>query len=143
LWKDRGVTATARRIFLFGLASRILKGQTADGSFQPADSDNERQRYKMDFPSRGQSFPEIRRRGLAYVDKTEYVHEIIRIGGCVFLPRPRRFGKSLLAGAMEEPFKGNRKAFEGLWIGASDYGFEEQAVVSLTMDGTFCSAGQL
>ncbi|MDR0354473.1 MAG: AAA family ATPase, partial [Deltaproteobacteria bacterium] len=86
-------------------------------------------------PSDGQDFVSIRKKSLLYVDKTEYIHKIIQPKGNLFLSRPRRFGKSLLLGAMAEVLKGNRELFKGLWIDASGYDFKKHPVVKLTMTG--------
>ncbi|HOL40896.1 MAG TPA: AAA family ATPase, partial [Methanospirillum sp.] len=43
-----------------------------------------------------QSFVEIRTGGYVYVDKTPFLHSLVRSGKYFFLSRPRRFGKSLL-----------------------------------------------
>ena len=42
-----------------------------------------------------QSFEKLRESGFLYVDKTRYIHALVRSGGQYFLSRPRRFGKSL------------------------------------------------
>jgi hypothetical protein len=87
----------------------------------------------LKLPAKGQNFTQIRKENLLYVDKTKYFYPIVTEGGCCFLSRPRRFGKSLLIGALEELFKGNRELFKGLWIDSSDYDFAKRPVVSLTM----------
>ena len=51
-----------------------------------------------------------------YVDKTEYVFNLINTPGRFFLSRPRRFGKSLFVDTLKEIFEGNQKLFEGLYI---------------------------
>ena len=51
-----------------------------------------------------------------YVDKTEYVYNLIKLPGRFFLSRPRRFGKSLFVDTLKEIFEGNQKLFEGLYI---------------------------
>ncbi|OQY26877.1 MAG: hypothetical protein B6244_12235 [Candidatus Cloacimonetes bacterium 4572_55] len=51
-----------------------------------------------------------------YVDKTEYIHQLIHLEKAVFISRPRRFGKSLLISTLEEIFSGHRELFKGLWI---------------------------
>ncbi|MDR2544785.1 MAG: AAA family ATPase [Methanobrevibacter sp.] len=43
-----------------------------------------------------QSFEILRRDDYLYVDKTEYIFNLINNGRIYFLSRPRRFGKSLL-----------------------------------------------
>ncbi|MDR1110353.1 MAG: AAA family ATPase, partial [Deltaproteobacteria bacterium] len=89
----------------------------------------------QDLPSKGQTFSSIRRQNLLYVDKTRPIHEIISTGGCCFLSRPRRFGKSLLLGTMAEIFRGRRELFQGLWIGSPECGhdFIEYPVVHMSL----------
>ncbi len=67
-----------------------------------------------------------------YVDKTEYVYELVRYPkGVYFLSRPRRFGKSLLLSTLHEVFAGHRDLFVGLWLYDSDYQWEEHPVIRL------------
>lgn len=70
----------------------------------------------MKLPIGIQTFSEIRKRGLLYVDKTEHIHSIITSAKYFFLSRPRRFGKSLLLSTMKELYEGQRELFQGLWI---------------------------
>ncbi|MDR3063602.1 MAG: ATP-binding protein [Methanobrevibacter sp.] len=63
-----------------------------------------------------QDFAIIRENDYLYVDKTKYIHEMIKSGDINFLSRPRRFGKSLLISTLKELFEGNKKLFEGLYI---------------------------
>lgn len=63
-----------------------------------------------------QSFEEIRRNGYVYIDKTEYIWNLVESGKVYFLSRPRRFGKSLLVSTMEAYFRGERDLFDGLVI---------------------------
>lgn len=70
----------------------------------------------MKYPVSESSFSEIRKGGYAYVDKTQYVHQLAESGKFFFLSRPRRFGKSLLISTMENYFRGNRELFRGLAI---------------------------
>ncbi|GHU75192.1 ATPase AAA [Spirochaetia bacterium] len=59
-----------------------------------------------------QDFPKIREGGFSYVDKTERIHDLISgSGGCFFLSRPRRFGKSLLCSTLGAIFEGRRELF--------------------------------
>ncbi|MDR1607347.1 MAG: AAA family ATPase, partial [Deltaproteobacteria bacterium] len=89
----------------------------------------------LKLPAQGQSFPQIREDNLLYVDKTKYFYPMLKKGGCYFLSRPRRFGKSLIIGALAELLKGNRELFKGLWIDSSDYDFKKYPVVTLNMVG--------
>ena len=66
-----------------------------------------------------ESFEEIRKTGLYYVDKTELLYDLVgRAGNKVTLfTRPRRFGKTLNMSMMESFFDINRNSkavFEGL-----------------------------
>lgn len=63
-----------------------------------------------------QSFEKLRKSSYLYVDKTQYIHDLIQSGGTYFLSRPRRFGKSLLVSTMEAYFQGKKELFEGLAI---------------------------
>ena len=63
-----------------------------------------------------QSFEKIRRDGFVYVDKTSYIHRLVRDGKPYILSRPRRFGKSLLVSTMRAYFEGRSELFEGLEI---------------------------
>jgi hypothetical protein len=63
-----------------------------------------------------QSFEKLRDDGFVYVDKTAYVWRLAHAGIPVFLSRPRRFGKSLLASTLRAYFEGRRDLFEGLEI---------------------------
>jgi hypothetical protein len=63
-----------------------------------------------------QTFSEIIRRGDLYVDKTQRIGELPRIGKYFFIARPRRFGKSLTLSTIKEIYQGNRALFTGLWI---------------------------
>ena len=58
-----------------------------------------------------------------YVDKTEYIYNLLQPAkGVYFLSRPRRFGKSLLVSTLAALFEGKRELFNGLWIAEqSDY----------------------
>jgi hypothetical protein len=63
-----------------------------------------------------QTFKKLREENRLYVDKTGYVHEIMDMGGCYFMSRPRRFGKSLFLSTLMELAEANRPLFEGTWI---------------------------
>ena len=63
-----------------------------------------------------QSFSILRKNNYLYVDKTEYIYNMVENGRTYFLSRPRRFGKSLFLSTIEELFKGNKELFKGLYI---------------------------
>lgn len=57
-----------------------------------------------------------------YVDKTQYLYNLVRQGRQrYFFSRPRRFGKSLTCSTLDAIFSGKKELFKGLWIGQSDY----------------------
>lgn len=62
----------------------------------------------------------MRRQGFVYVDKTEWIHQLVTEGMYYFLARPRRFGKSLLVSTIKCLFEARRELFVGLWIDASN-----------------------
>ena len=63
-----------------------------------------------------QTFEEIRQGDYLYVDKTALVYQMTHDFKYVFLSRPRRFGKSLLASTLHSYFAGRKELFEGLAI---------------------------
>jgi hypothetical protein len=63
-----------------------------------------------------QDFSEIRTLEKFYLDKTEYIYEILDIGKYFFLSRPRRFGKSLFTSTLNYFFQGRKDLFTGLFI---------------------------
>jgi len=66
-----------------------------------------------------------------YVDKTRHIYELITQGRFYFLSRPRRFGKLLLVSTLKEIFLGNKKLFDSLWIGSSNYKWQKYPVIHL------------
>ena len=82
-----------------------------------------------------QTFRKIIEDNCVYVDKTQYIYNLINGASCYFLSRPRRFGKSLLLDTIGEVFNGNKELFEGLFIYESDYDFKKYPVIRLDMGG--------
>ena len=48
-----------------------------------------------------QTFEKIRGNDMLYIDKTEYIWNMIHLSNYIFLSRPRRFGKSLLVSTLQ------------------------------------------
>lgn len=63
-----------------------------------------------------QNFEKIRNENYLYVDKTEYLYQLIHNSVPYFLSRPRRFGKSLLLSTMKAYWEGKKELFSGLAI---------------------------
>ena len=55
-------------------------------------------------------------RNFIYIDKTAQIAEMVRMFPAVFIARPRRFGKSLLASTLRDLFGKGIEGFEGLDI---------------------------
>lgn len=94
----------------------------------------------LKYPIGMQTFSEIRERGFVYVDKTEYVYQLVTEAKHVFLSRPRRFGKSLLLSTIESYFKGERVLFEGLAISRHEHDWESHPVLRFDFSGSSYSS---
>jgi len=88
---------------------------------------------KRRFPLGIQTFSEIIEGNYLYVDKTEYVYNLTHQYKYVFLSRPRRFGKSLLASTFRSYFEGRKELFEGLKAGALEKDWVKYPVFHFNM----------
>ena len=69
------------------------------------------------YPVGIQTFSEIIGKNYLYIDKTGYVYLMTHSASkYMFLSRPRRFGKSLLASTLHSYFEGRKELFKGLVI---------------------------
>ena len=71
---------------------------------------------KRRMPIGEQSFQNLRNDGCVYVDKTQYLYNLVTQGRYYFLSRPRRFGKSLFLSTLEAYFLGKKELFNGLYL---------------------------
>ena len=62
-----------------------------------------------------QSFEKLRERNCVYVDKTNFLIDLIENENVCFLSRPRRFGKSLTVSTFKAIFSGKKELFKGLY----------------------------
>ena len=85
------------------------------------------------YPIGIQTFSRIIREGYIYVDKTDLIWRLAHYSTFVFLSRPRRFGKSLLASTLESYFKGDKELFEGLKIMPLEKEWTEYPVIRLDL----------
>ena len=71
-----------------------------------------------------------------YVDKTRQLYELVKKGSdkIFYLPRPRRFGKSLMISTLKYLFLGRRDLFKGLWIDSSDWDWKNEVYPVLHLD---------
>ena len=80
------------------------------------------------------SFEKLIQSGNVYIDKTQYLYNLLTDGRTYyFLSRPRRFGKSLTLSTLEAIFKGKRELFKGLYIDSTDYDWKEYPVIHLSL----------
>ena len=87
---------------------------------------------KRQISTAASDFRQLIEAGYLYVDKTMYVHQMVResLQNYFFISRPRRYGKSLFCSTLEHLFKGERELFKGLYIAEeTDYSFEKHPVL--------------
>ena len=69
-----------------------------------------------------------------YVDKTDYIWQLIRPANAMyFLSRPRRFGKSLLVSTLKAIFQGKKELFKGLALYDKPYDWKAYPVIHLSL----------
>ena len=80
--------------------------------------------------------------GFVYVDKTAQIYELAKptADGLYYLPRPRRFGKSLMISTLKALFQGRRELFKGLAIERTDWDWEKEVYPVLHLDMSKASA---
>ena len=89
------------------------------------------------------SFEKIINEGKLYVDKTEFIWNLIQDDGSYFLARPRRFGKSLTVSTLEAVFQGRKDLFKGLAIYDKPYDWKKYPVIHLDLSkGDYSSLNQ-
>ena len=77
--------------------------------------------------------------GYLYVDKTEMIYNLVTSSKCVFLSRPRRFGKSLLLSTIQAYFEGKRELFKGLAVERQESEWHVHPILKLSL-ATFHAA---
>lgn len=85
------------------------------------------------YPVGIQTFKDIIEGNYLYIDKTDLVYRLTHHYKCVFLSRPRRFGKSLLVSTMKEYFSGNKNLFAGLKLAELEKDWIEYPVLHFNM----------
>ena len=79
------------------------------------------------------SFEELMQGNFLYVDKSEYIWQLIRPSSAgYFLSRPRRFGKSLTVSTLKAVFEGKKELFKGLAIYDKPYDWKPYPVIHLS-----------
>jgi len=83
-----------------------------------------------DLPIGVSTFENLVKGNTLYVDKTEYIYNLVGSGRKrYFFSRPRRFGKSLTCSTLISIFSGQKELFKDLWIGKSDYEWVNRPVI--------------
>ncbi len=80
-----------------------------------------------------QTFSDIIEDDMLYIDKTEYIWNMIHLSKYIFLSRPRRFGKSLLISTLQAYFEGRKDLFRGLYIENVEKEWAEYPVLRFSM----------
>ena len=77
-------------------------------------------------------FEKIIKEGYLYVDKTEYIWQLIKKPfEAYFLTRPWHFGKTLTVSTLEAVFQGKKDLFKGLAIYDKPYDWKEYSIIRL------------
>lgn len=71
---------------------------------------------KKKLPIGQSSLEKIITSNCVYIDKTQFVAQLVTSGDYYFLSRPRRFGKSLFLDTLKQAFLGNKNLFKGLYL---------------------------
>ena len=80
-----------------------------------------------------QTFEKVIAGDYLYIDKTEYIWNMIHLGSYIFLSRPRRFGKSLLVSTLQAYFEGRKELFKGTYIERVEKEWVEYPVLRFDM----------
>ena len=80
-----------------------------------------------------QTFSELIDLDCLYIDKTEYIWNMIHLSKYIFLSRPRRFGKSLLLSTIQAYYEGRKDLFKGLFIETVEKDWTECPVLRFDM----------
>ena len=85
------------------------------------------------YPVGIQSFESLRREDFIYVDKSDLIYRLVHTSACVFLSRPRRFGKSLLLSTIKAYFEGKKGLFKGLAMEKLESEWKKHPVLTLSL----------
>ena len=79
------------------------------------------------------NFEDLIQGDFLYVDKTEYIWQMIKPAKeMYFLSRPRRFGKSLTVSTLKAVFEGKKELFKGLALYDKPYDWKVHPVIHLS-----------
>lgn len=89
---------------------------------------------QIKYPIGVQEFEKLRNQNYMYIDKTSIVRQMVESGNCIFLSRPRRFGKSLLVSTLKAYFEGKRELFRGMAIDSDEVDWTPSPVLLLDLN---------
>ena len=79
------------------------------------------------------SFEDLIQGNFLYVDKTEYIWQLVKPAKeMYFLSRPRRFGKSLTISTLKAVFEGKKELFKGLAIYDKPYDWKQYPIIHIS-----------
>ena len=90
-------------------------------------------------------FPQLITGNYVYVDKTAQLYELAKPGAdrIYYLPRPRRFGKSLMISTLKALFQGRRELFKGLAIEKTDWDWAKEVYPVIHLDMSNASSSSI
>ena len=89
------------------------------------------------------TFEKLIEQNCLYVDKTEYIWQLLEQPyGTFFLSRPRRFGKSLTLSTLKAVFQGKKHLFKGLVLESKSYDWKEYPVIHIDLGDRPCQDGK-
>ena len=79
------------------------------------------------------SFEDLIQGNFLYVDKTEYIWQLVKPAKeMYFFSRPRRFGKSLTISTLKAVFEGKKELFKGLAIYDKPYDWKQYPIIHIS-----------
>ena len=126
----RAVTFPGLSLAVSGVFPYICKGKPESPIKERKDME---QKQLKRLPVGIQTFEKIITNDCLYIDKTEYIWNMIHLSNYIFLSRPRRFGKSLLISTLQAYFEGRKDLFKGLAIEQLEKEWTEYPVLRISM----------
>ena len=89
------------------------------------------------------TFEEMIKGNFLYVDKTEFIWNLIRPSKAGYLlTRPRRFGKSLLISTLKAIFEGKKELFKGLALYNKPYDWKKYPIIHIDFSNSNLETAQ-
>lgn len=107
MYKNDGAARGCKKSNKSAIVKMIIKPITGGGEWMVSK-----------LPIGIQGFEKLRNDNFLYIDKSEYIYNLVHNNVPYFLSRPRRFGKSLLLSTLRAYWEGKKELFDGLKITA-------------------------